>query len=38
VHPVPVTLREGIVFSRMNRKILFQEGLNFLKIMISGRK
>jgi len=28
----PVTLREGISFSTMDRKILLQEGANFLKI------
>jgi glycosyltransferase involved in cell wall biosynthesis len=28
----PIALRPGITFSRMNRKILFQEARNFLKI------
>jgi glycosyltransferase involved in cell wall biosynthesis len=29
---IPITLRPGITFSQMNRKILFQEARNFLKI------
>ncbi len=30
----PIALRPGITFSRMNRKILFQEARNFLKIWL----
>lgn len=33
---IPITLRSGITFSQMNRKILFQEARNFLKIWIKG--
>jgi len=29
---IPISLRPGITFSKMNRKILFQEARNFLKI------
>jgi glycosyltransferase involved in cell wall biosynthesis len=29
---LPIQLREGITFSRMNKRILLQEGWNFLKI------
>jgi glycosyltransferase involved in cell wall biosynthesis len=32
---VPIKLREGITFSTMNRKILMQETMNFLKVLIS---
>ena len=32
--PLPIQLREGITFSKMNRKILLQEGVNFLKIWL----
>ena len=32
----PVSLRQGITFSRMNRKILFQEASNFMKIWLKG--
>ena len=32
VTALPIQLREGITFSKMNRKILFQEAWNFLKI------
>jgi glycosyltransferase involved in cell wall biosynthesis len=31
----PINLRPGITFSKMNRKILFQEARNFLKIWMS---
>ena len=31
---LPIQLREGITFSKMNRKILLQEAMNFLKIWI----
>ena len=30
----PISLRPGITFSKMNRKILFQEARNFLKIWL----
>ena len=30
----PIALRPGITFSKMNRKILFQEARNFLKIWV----
>lgn len=33
----PIALRPGITFSRMNRKILFQEGRNFLKIWLKSK-
>jgi glycosyltransferase involved in cell wall biosynthesis len=32
----PIALRPGITFSKMNRKILFQEARNFLKIWMKG--
>ncbi|MEO5906395.1 MAG: glycosyltransferase family 2 protein [Saprospiraceae bacterium] len=32
----PVSLRQGITFSKMNRKILLQEARNFLKIWLKG--
>lgn len=32
----PIALRPGITFSKMNRKILFQEARNFLKIWFSS--
>jgi glycosyltransferase involved in cell wall biosynthesis len=32
---VPIKLREGITFSTMNRKILLQETMNFLKVLVS---
>ena len=32
----PISLRQGITFSKMNRKILFQEARNFLKIWIKS--
>jgi glycosyltransferase involved in cell wall biosynthesis len=32
----PIALREGIVFSKMNRKILWREARNFLKIWMKG--
>jgi glycosyltransferase involved in cell wall biosynthesis len=32
----PITLRPGITFSKMNRKILLQEARNFLKIWLSS--
>ncbi len=35
VEGVPVRLREGIRFSSMNRRILWQEGWNFIKIAFS---
>jgi glycosyltransferase involved in cell wall biosynthesis len=31
---LPIQLREGIAFSKMNRKILLQEAINFLKIWL----
>lgn len=34
--PYPVYLREGITFSNMDRKILLQESLNFLKIWLTS--
>ena len=34
VTALPIELREGITFSKMNRKILFQEAWNFLKIWL----
>lgn len=33
---IPISLREGITFSKMNRKILWQEARNFLKIWVKG--
>lgn len=33
VHPVPVELRSGVVFSKVGWKILATEGLNFLKLL-----
>lgn len=35
---LPIRLRGGITFSTMNRKILFQEAMNFLKIWIGEKK
>jgi glycosyltransferase involved in cell wall biosynthesis len=32
----PISLRPGITFSRMNKKILWQEARNFLKIWLKG--
>ena len=32
VEGIPITLRQGITFSNMNRKILLQEARNFMKI------
>ncbi len=34
VSSIPITLRPGISFSKMNRKILFEEARNFLKIWV----
>jgi glycosyltransferase involved in cell wall biosynthesis len=34
VTPVPVELREGVVFSKVGLKILLTEGRNFLKLML----
>lgn len=34
VKAYPVTLRPGITFSKMNKKILLQEGMNFLKVWL----
>lgn len=34
IKPFPVTLGPGITFSKMNRKILLQEGMNFLKVWL----
>jgi len=34
IKPYPVTLRSGITFSKMNRKILLQEGMNFIKVWL----
>ena len=34
VESLPITLREGITFSKMNRKILLQEAFNFLHIWV----
>lgn len=31
---IPITLRSGITFSQMNKKILFQEARNFLRIWL----
>lgn len=33
---IPITLRKGITFSKMNKKILWQEARNFLKIWIKS--
>lgn len=33
VTPVPVALRESVVFSKLNRKILLTEGRNFLRLL-----
>lgn len=35
VRPVPVRLKPGIIFSRMNPKILLNEGGSFLKILLA---
>ncbi|MEP6646532.1 MAG: hypothetical protein ABJC12_05550, partial [Saprospiraceae bacterium] len=32
----PIRLRPGITFSKMNRKILFQEARNFIRIWFSS--
>ena len=32
----PIALREGITFSKMNKRILWQEARNFLKIWVKG--
>jgi hypothetical protein len=32
IEGIPITLRPGITFSHMNKKILLQEARNFLKI------
>ena len=37
VTPVPVELREGVVFSKVGWKILATEGRNFLWLLLSGR-
>ena len=34
LQPFPVTLGPGITFSKMNRKILIQEGMNFLRVWL----
>ncbi len=34
----PIALRSGITFSKMNRKILFQEARNFLKIWLKSER
>lgn len=34
IKPFPVALGPGITFSKMNRKILLQEGMNFLKVWL----
>lgn len=34
IQPVSVTLKEGIIFSKMNLKILRQEGLAFIKLVM----
>ena len=33
----PITLRPGITFSKMNRKILFQEARNFMNIWMNRK-
>lgn len=33
ISPVPVKLKEGIIFRKINTKIMLTEGLNFLKII-----
>jgi glycosyltransferase involved in cell wall biosynthesis len=37
VTPVPVELREGVVFSKVGYKILMTEGRNFLRLLIKKR-
>ena len=34
IEALPVKLKEGVIFSKMNLKILATEGLNFLKILL----
>lgn len=38
VHPVPVELREGVVFSKVGLRILATEGRNFLTLLLSAKK
>jgi len=33
MRPIPIRLKEGIVFSHVNMKVLIGEGINFLKVM-----
>lgn len=37
VQPVPVELREGVVFSKVGKKVLMTEARNFLKLLFSIR-
>jgi glycosyltransferase involved in cell wall biosynthesis len=37
VEGIPIRLRPGVSFSKMNRKILFREGKNFLKIWFKSK-
>jgi glycosyltransferase involved in cell wall biosynthesis len=37
VTPVPVELREGVVFSKVGRKVLVAEGRNFLRLALRKR-
>ncbi len=36
IQGIPITLREGITFSKMNRKILLQEARNFLRVWLKS--
>jgi len=38
IAPVKVTLKPGIVFSKMNIRLLYREGLNFIQILMRREK
>ena len=34
---IPIVLKDGVIFSRFNHKVLLAEGMNFMKVFIKSR-